>query len=71
MLAKAELLVSLYEQEDLWVTIEVAYRVAALSYTKAKKPWEAVKWTMKATEAWVLSDGSRDALMEDLELVAN
>jgi len=67
MISKAELLVSLYEQEKLYGAMEDPYRIAALSYAKAGKVWEAVKWTMKATEAFLIAEGSREKMVQDMK----
>jgi hypothetical protein len=67
MIAKAKLLVSLYEQERLWLMIEQAYRILALSYVKAGRTWNAMKWIMKATDAYILSEGTRNTMINDIE----
>ncbi|KAH8591234.1 hypothetical protein B0O99DRAFT_632945 [Bisporella sp. PMI_857] len=69
MLGKAELLVSLYEQERLTGSMEDPYRIATLAYAKAGHSSEAVKWTMKATEAYLISEGNRQRIVKDLELL--
>jgi len=64
---KAELLVSLYEQEKLYGAMEDPYRIAALSFAKVGKVWEAIKWTMKATEAFLIAEGSREKIVEEMK----
>jgi len=64
---KAELLVSLYEQERLSGAMEDPYRIAALSFARVGRVWEAVKWTMKATEAFMIAEGSRDKIVEEMK----
>ena len=65
--AKAELLVSLHEQERLWGSLDEAYRIAALSYARAGRAWDAVKWTMKSTEVYLITSGSRERVVNDLK----
>ena len=67
MIPKAELLVSLYEQERLTGSMEEPYRIAAMSYAKAGRIWEAVKWAMKATDAYLITEGSRESMIEELK----
>ncbi|KAG9247959.1 hypothetical protein BJ878DRAFT_413818 [Calycina marina] len=66
LVPKAELLVSLYEQERLDSSMEEPYRLAALANAKLGKVWEVVKWTMKATEAMIISEGSRARMVDEL-----
>jgi len=66
MVAKADLLVSLYEQERLSGSMEDAYRIAALSYAKSRKGWQAMKWAMKATEAHLFTELSRERVVGEM-----
>ena len=67
MIPKAEVLVSLYDQEKLYGAMEDPYRIAALSFMKAGRVWEAVKWTMKATEAFLIAEGNSQSMVNDMK----
>ena len=73
MVAKAELLVSLYErkQERLSGSMEDAYLIAALSYAKSKKGWQAMKWAMRATEAYLFTELSRERVVGEMAELNN
>lgn len=65
-IAKAEFLVSLHEQERLYGSMEDVYRIAALSYSKAGRMWEALKWTMKATDAYLFTEAGREPIVREI-----
>jgi len=47
--------------------MEDVYRIAALAYGKAGKEWEALKWVMKATEALIITERTRERMVRDME----
>lgn len=65
--AKAELLISLSEQERLEGSMGDAFMWAARAYNAVGREWEAEKWAMKAAEELLLSEGPRDRGLKDMK----
>ncbi|ETS85845.1 hypothetical protein PFICI_03870 [Pestalotiopsis fici W106-1] len=61
----AELLISLYEQEGLWLVIDEAYTLAALQYNGIGEPWLAMKYARLAIQSGIRSSGIMDKYVRD------
>jgi hypothetical protein len=55
-----DLLISLFEQERLWVGRAEAYRLAAKAWNAVGEKWKAIKYARLAVELGTLDEGPRD-----------
>lgn len=68
----AELMVSLYQQERLWSTMQEAYTYAAVEYNGAGEPWIAIKYARLAIQHGLAAAGPNDSdVIEMKSLVAD
>jgi hypothetical protein len=66
----AQLLISLYDQERLYVSVADAYVLAARAYKAVGNELMAVKYAMKAVELGIIHEGPKDEDVKDMwELV--
>ncbi|KAH8673929.1 hypothetical protein BX600DRAFT_547574 [Xylariales sp. PMI_506] len=68
--AMAELLISLYEQERLWLTIYEAYAFAAIEYNGAGEPWLATKYARLAIKHGLAASGPGDYDVNEMKALA-
>lgn len=66
----AELLVALYDMEDLWTAVHEAYTLAALEFNAVGEPWTAVKYARMAVEFGVPMVGGADEDMGEMAKLA-
>jgi hypothetical protein len=66
----AELLVSLFEQENLWSTIYEAYTFAAVEHNGAGDPWLATKYARLAIQHGLASGGPDDIDVVEMQSLA-
>ncbi len=66
----AELLVSLYDMENLWTAMHEAYTLAALEFNAVGEPWTAVKYARMAVEYGVPMVGEGDDDMGEMAKLA-
>ena len=66
----AELLISLYQQENLWGMMYEAYTYAALEYNGAGQPWTAIKYARLAIEHGIPAIGENHDDVIAMETVA-
>ncbi|KAI9155101.1 N-lysine methyltransferase SMYD2 [Paramyrothecium foliicola] len=68
----AELLISLYKQEELWLVIDQAYTYAAIEYSGVGEAWMAIKYARLAIQSGLRSSGKHDRQVKDnMELAEN
>jgi hypothetical protein len=68
--AKAELLISLSEQERLLGSMGDAYMAAALAYNAVGRQWEAERWAMMAVDEFLVSEGPTDDRVKDMRILS-
>jgi hypothetical protein len=67
----AETLVSLYEQERLFVGRAEAYRLAAEIWNSVGQKWTAIKYASLAVEMGIIDDGVHDEDTLSMETLMN
>jgi len=65
--SKAELLISLYEQEELWGPIHEAYQVAAWELKNSGDVWAAERYARLALETGMVYRGSGHREVVEME----
>ncbi|KAK3898837.1 hypothetical protein C8A05DRAFT_46945 [Staphylotrichum tortipilum] len=66
----AELLIALYDMENMWTAVHEAYTLAALEFNAVGEPWTAVKYARMAVEFGIPMVGEADDDMGEMAKVA-
>lgn len=65
-----DLLVSLYEQERLWIGRTVAYHIAALNWNAFGERYKAVRYALLAVEYAIIDDGPDVWFLPEMRMLA-